>query len=41
MGHDENCMAWIAKYRTAPPPGSEGEGRGRRENARRRRPEGA
>jgi 5-methyltetrahydrofolate--homocysteine methyltransferase len=40
MGHDENCAAWISKYRTAPPPGADGsEGRGRRENARRRRPE--
>jgi len=36
MGHDDNCMAWIAKHRVAPPPGAEGEGRGRRESRRRR-----
>jgi 5-methyltetrahydrofolate--homocysteine methyltransferase len=40
MGHDENCAAWISKYRTAPVPGSDGE-RGRRDTgSRRRRPEG-
>jgi 5-methyltetrahydrofolate--homocysteine methyltransferase len=37
MGHDENCATWIARYRVAPPPGAEGEGRGRREGGRRRR----
>jgi 5-methyltetrahydrofolate--homocysteine methyltransferase len=38
MGHDENCTRWIAKHRIAPVPGAEGEGRGRREGSRRRRP---
>jgi 5-methyltetrahydrofolate--homocysteine methyltransferase len=38
MGHDENCMRWIGKHRVAPPPGAEGESRGRREGGRRRRP---
>lgn len=36
MGHDENCTAWIGKHRVVPPPGAEGEGRGRRESRRRR-----
>ena len=34
MGHDPDCSRWIAKYREAPPPGSDGA-RGRRENRRR------
>lgn len=36
MGHDENCVAWIAANR---PPGEEGEG-GRRERRHRRRERG-
>lgn len=38
MGHDENCTNWISKFRVAPPPGADGEARGRREGGRRRRP---
>jgi 5-methyltetrahydrofolate--homocysteine methyltransferase len=38
MGHDENCTRWISKHRAVPVPGAEGEGRGRREGSRRRRP---
>ncbi len=34
MGHDENCLAWIAANRKPP---AEGEGRPRRERRRRRR----
>jgi 5-methyltetrahydrofolate--homocysteine methyltransferase len=40
MGHDENCARWIARYRVAPPPGADGQVRGRRDSPRRRR-EGA
>ena len=36
MGHDPDCRRWIARYREAPAPGSEGE-RSRRSAGRRRR----
>jgi 5-methyltetrahydrofolate--homocysteine methyltransferase len=37
MGHDQDCMRWIRKFREAPPPGADGaEARGRRETRRRR-----
>jgi len=37
MGHDQDCMRWIRKFREAPPVGADGtEGRGRRETRRRR-----
>lgn len=41
MGHDENCTRWISKHRPAPVAGDAGEGRGRREGSRRRRPDDA
>src|SRR2546430_875946 len=35
MGHDENCMRWISKFRVAPQPGADGQAaRGRREGSR-------
>ena len=37
MGHDQDCLRWIAKYREAPTEG-EGVGRGRRVSKRRRPP---
>ena len=37
MGHDQDCLRWIAKYREAPTEG-EGAGRGRRVSKRRRPP---
>ena len=37
MGHDENCMRWISKFRVAPQPGADGQAaRGRREGSGRR-----
>ena len=37
MGHDPNCLRWMAKFREAPAEGGQGEGRrGRRESRRRR-----
>ena len=36
MGHDQDCMRWIRKFREAPPAGADGEQRGRRESRRRR-----
>jgi len=37
MGHDQDCMRWIRKFREAPPAGADGaEARGRRETRRRR-----
>jgi 5-methyltetrahydrofolate--homocysteine methyltransferase len=39
MGHDENCMRWIQKFREPAAPGAEGQAqgaRGGRENRRRR-----
>ena len=37
MGHDQDCLRWIAKYREAPTAG-DGVGRGRRVSKRRRPP---
>ena len=37
MGHDQDCLRWIAKYREAPTTG-DGVGRGRRVSKRRRPP---
>lgn len=37
MGHDQDCMRWIRKFREVPPAGADGaEARGRRETRRRR-----
>lgn len=37
MGHDQDCMRWIRKFREVPAPGADGaEARGRRETRRRR-----
>jgi 5-methyltetrahydrofolate--homocysteine methyltransferase len=36
MGHDQDCMRWIRKFREVPPAGEGGEARSRRETRRRR-----